>query len=284
MGDRLLEAELEQVRGIAAIRNGRFAEGARTCARAAELARLAGRHEVAALAMVTAAAALACTGDMARVLALLDTAAEWPSPGRSLEAQLRAARAYTLSRLGERERAEAEARRNLEVAAGGGDPGDRAVAAFDLGSILLDHGAAGEAASLLGDALAVADAHVPLALARLRLAGALARDGRPDAADAVLEEVPFTPVRPADLPEALVARLSHAQGLVAAARGDSRLAARRFEEARRAWRRIARDSGDRYTAVLVDLGRPPVAGLVDPERELARLADDHRALITDRGG
>lgn len=284
MGDRLLEAELEQVRGIAEIRNGRFTEGAQTCARAAELARLAGRHEVAAVAMVTAAAALACTGDLARVLALLDTASQWPSPGRSLDLQLRAARAYTLSQLGLREAAEREARRNLEVAARTGDTADNAVAAFDLGSILLDHGAARDAAQLLAAALEVPDSHVPRALARLRLAGALAKAGRPEEAAAALEEVAFTPVRPADFPETLVARMSHAQGLVAAARGDRRLATRRFDEAERAWRRIAADSGDRYTAVLVDLGRPPVAGLVRPELELSRLAADREALTTERGG
>jgi hypothetical protein len=34
-----------------------------------------------------------------------------------------------------------------------------------------------------------------------------------------------------------------------------------------------------YTATLVDLGRPPVAGLVEPQRELARVRD---ALTTVR--
>jgi hypothetical protein len=38
-----------------------------------------------------------------------------------------------------------------------------------------------------------------------------------------------------------------------------------------------------YTAILVDLGRPPVAGLVEPERELERLAGDRRALHASSG-
>jgi hypothetical protein len=36
--------------------------------------------------------------------------------------------------------------------------------------------------------------------------------------------------------------------------------------------------GDAYAAILVDLGRPPIAGLVEPARELDRLAHDRDAL------
>ena len=85
---------------------------------------------------------------------------------------------------------------------------------------------------------------------------------------------------PSDFPDTLVPRLVRVQGLIAAARGDDALAARRLEEAAAGWRRrLGRDAdGDRYTAVLADLGRPPVAGLVEPERELERVLGDLRAL------
>ena len=66
----------------------------------------------------------------------------------------------------------------------------------------------------------------------------------------------------------------------AAARGDLGLAGRRLDEAERGWRRLASagPSGDAFAAALVDLGRPPVAGLVVPDQELALLAADRAAL------
>ena len=48
-----------------------------------------------------------------------------------------------------------------------------------------------------------------------------------------------------------------------------------------AWARAsAGPSGDAFAAALVDLGRPPVAGLVVPDQELALLAADRAALAT----
>ena len=81
--------------------------------------------------------------------------------------------------------------------------------------------------------------------------------------------MPFEPAGPADMPEALVPRIAQVQAAIAAARGDRALAARRLDEAVAGWDRLAGGSqpGDAYAAVLVDLGRPPVAGLVEPERE-----------------
>jgi hypothetical protein len=68
---------------------------------------------------------------------------------------------------------------------------------------------------------------------------------------------------------------------VALARGDAALALRRLAEAERGWRRrlAPAASGDLFAATLVDLGRPPVAGLVEPGVELGRtLADRAEAL------
>jgi hypothetical protein len=72
----------------------------------------------------------------------------------------------------------------------------------------------------------------------------------------------------------LVARMSFAQGLSARARGDAALAERRLREAAEQWRRLAggSDAAREHLASLVDLGRPPVTGVLDPAYELERVA------------
>jgi hypothetical protein len=74
-----------------------------------------------------------------------------------------------------------------------------------------------------------------------------------------------------------VPRIAWVQGLIARSRGDRTLARRRFEEAASGWRSMldtaSGATAEGYTATLVDLGRPPVAGLVEPQRELARVRD-----------
>jgi hypothetical protein len=80
-------------------------------------------------------------------------------------------------------------------------------------------------------------------------------------------------VRASDMPDTLVPRLTRLQGLIAARRGDHILAARRLTEAAAGWRRLLdrAPAGDSYASVLADFGRPPVAGLVEPARELDRV-------------
>ncbi|MDT7686830.1 MAG: hypothetical protein QOG57_7140, partial [Pseudonocardiales bacterium] len=70
----------------------------------------------------------------------------------------------------------------------------------------------------------------------------------------------------------------------------------RLREAAAGWRRLRPPRlGDSHLANLVDLGRPPVVGLVEPDRELARvcaeLADlgdlddfDNQGDLGDHGG
>jgi hypothetical protein len=91
------------------------------------------------------------------------------------------------------------------------------------------------------------------------------------------------PVGPSDFPDTLVPRLTRVQGLIAAGRGDRALAARRLGEAAEGWRRRLDRStdGDRFAASLSDLGRPPVAGLVEPDRELERVLAELRSLEED---
>ena len=59
------------------------------------------------------------------------------------------------------------------------------------------------------------------------------------------------------------------------ARGDAPEAVRRLDEARAAWDRLLPRAGaltsEGYLANLLDLGRPPVLGLVEPQRELDRI-------------
>jgi len=73
-----------------------------------------------------------------------------------------------------------------------------------------------------------------------------------------------------------VARLTRVEGLIAAARGDPALAERRLRAAADSWRRrLDRgEVGEAYAANLVDLGRPPIAGLIEPAHELARVLSD----------
>jgi hypothetical protein len=86
-------------------------------------------------------------------------------------------------------------------------------------------------------------------------------------------------VRAGDLPWALVPQLARVQGILAQARGDRADARRRLEEAAAAWRRhTAHDPGAEFLANFVDLGRPPVVGLVEPVRELRRIEAELAAL------
>ncbi len=286
MGDRALEAELEHARATALLRAGDLAGAGRVSERAADLARLAGRPDIAALGLLTGAAAAACAGDVEHVLVLCDRLAAFPWPGRALESQLRAARAHALSRLGRHDEAIAAAEETAERAGAGG-PREEGLALLDLGEILLAAGSYARAAVRLRAALEVGGDGLPRALARLLLAEALVGAGEPAAAQVEVERVPFEPVGPADMPEALVPRISRVQGLIAAASGEPGLAGRHLDDAERAWRRMAGAPapGEAYAAILVDLGRPPVAGLVEPGRELERLAADRLglALVTTEG-
>jgi hypothetical protein len=70
--------------------------------------------------------------------------------------------------------------------------------------------------------------------------------------------------------------MNRVQGLIAAAQGDTARAARRLEEAAEGWRRVrdCSSDGERYTSSFADLARPPVLGLVEPDRELERVLSE----------
>jgi hypothetical protein len=115
--------------------------------------------------------------------------------------------------------------------------------------------------------------------ARLARAEALASSGRSEEAAAEVRRAALEPVRGGDLPWALVPRMARVQGLIALARGDRALARRRLGEAAASWQRLTpHDAGADFLANVVDLGRPPIVGLVEPDRELRRLAAELAAL------
>jgi hypothetical protein len=93
---------------------------------------------------------------------------------------------------------------------------------------------------------------------------ASARASLAEEAEAELRAATLEPLGPSDFPATLVPRLARVQGLVAAARGDRAKAEAHLREAATGWRRQL-DAGERGTYWL-DLGRPPVAGLVEPDR------------------
>ena len=111
-----------------------------------------------------------------------------------------------------------------------------------------------------------------LPAARLALAEALARSGRPDEAAAEVRRVALEPVRSSDQPWALVPRMARVQGLIALARDDRVQARRRLTEAAAGWRRhLEHNAGAEFVANFVDQGRAPIVGLVEPGWELRRL-------------
>jgi DNA-binding SARP family transcriptional activator/tetratricopeptide (TPR) repeat protein len=275
-------ADIAEIRILGLIRQGRFAECAavaRVAGPAMTLAHLPGR---AFAVWVNAACALACAGNHEAALELADSAIEATRGVSVLLVSCLAARAHLLARLGRHEESEQTVRRQRECADRLDDPGLAATAAHDAGLIALAAGRYKEAATLLDQALS-ADAKVSRPTAALARAEALARAGHAEAAATQLRAAALEPVGRADQPWALVPRMAGIQALIAAARQDIPLARRRYGEAAEGWRRIAaaaaRHTADGYMADLVDLGRPPVVGLVEPgleltkiERELATLA------------
>ncbi len=77
-------------------------------------------------------------------------------------------------------------------------------------------------------------------------------------------------------------RLTRLQGLIAHGRGDESLALLRLQEAAAGWQRMLLRSttGEQFVATLADFGRPPVVGLIEPERELERVLADLRAVTS----
>ena len=89
----------------------------------------------------------------------------------------------------------------------------------DAGLLALSLGRFAGAAHHLAAALRC-DAPISRPLTRLARAESLTRLGRYDEAEAEVRATVLEPVRPSDMPDTLVPRLSRVQGLIAAGRGD----------------------------------------------------------------
>jgi tetratricopeptide (TPR) repeat protein len=223
---------------------------------------------------VLTACALACAGDLDGALRSAGRGQAATRDVPVLAVPNLAAQAHLLSRLDRHDEAAVVVATMLATAERLDSVPVLGLARHDAGLVALAAGRFGEASDLLTAALD-ADAAVSRSAAGLALAEALACRGDAAAAAVALRRAALEPVRPADQPWALVPRMARVQGLVARARGDRDEARRRLVEAAAGWRRCgagtARQAGEQYMAALVDLGRPPVVGLVEPDRELARV-------------
>ncbi len=277
--DPTTAAEIENVRLMAVIRLGRFAECEAVAHRGAAAARRADRPDLAYALHVNAACALGAGGDLDGALRIAEESVAATRGITVLEVPCRAGLAFVLARLDRHEDASAHTR-ELLVAAERLGADHLALARHDAGLVALAASRYGEAAELLDHGLRAGGGAIRRPATRLARAEALAGDARPDEAARELRRAVEEPVGTEDQPWALVPRMTRVQGLIARARGDREEAARRLTEASAAWRRTrADDRGTEFMSTFVDLGRPPIVGLVEPDRELARvtaeLADLH---------
>jgi tetratricopeptide (TPR) repeat protein len=273
--------DLGHARALALVRRGRFEDAYEPSILAGRAADRCGRPDLSYGCWMNAAGAAAAIGDHERALEFLDQTMRSVG-GRgmlSAEIQALAARAAVLTRLGRLQEAKAVTEQQREIADRTGHPQLIATAAHDRAMVALATGDYECAERLIKEALD-GGATVSRPIARLTRAEALARLGRCDEAEEEIRATALEPVRPADFPETLVPRMTRVQGLVAAARGDDDLAARRLEEAADGWRRSGRGRpGDRMATVLTDFGRP-VLGAVDTGWELDRVLADIEAIRT----
>jgi tetratricopeptide (TPR) repeat protein len=272
--DDTIVAEMAHAQMTSLARQGRFSECEAVAERGGAAARRAGRPDLAFSILLVTACALSVAGDMAGALRAADAAVAATRGIPVIEVRCLAGRAFVLSRLGRHDEALSLAAEQLAKAERMDSPAAAALARHDAGLISLAAGHYAEAARMLAEALAEG-AEVSRPAARLARAEALARAGHPDDAAAELRRAALEPVRDTDLPWALVPRMARVQGLIALARGDHALARRRLGEAADSWQRHLRhDAGTEFMATVVDLARPPIVGLVEPEWELRRLTTE----------
>ncbi len=271
-------AEIANVRLMTLIRQGRFADCERVADPGGAAAVRAGRPDLAYPIWIHAACALACAGKLDAALRAAEQAVAAVRGNAVIELPCLAARAFLLSRLGRHDEALTQADAMFELAERIDSPACPALARHDAGLIAAAAGRHAEAAKLLAAALE-RGAEVSRPAARLARAEALLGCGLPDEAAAEVRAATLEPVCAGDQPWALVPRLARLQGLIAQARGDHDQAHRRLTEAAEGWRRRLRYApGEEFMANFVDLGRPPVAGLIEPARELARVESELAAL------
>ena len=256
----------------------------RSALRAAAATERLARPDIDYVIWTCTACALACHGDLDGALRVADRGIEATRGFPVVALPCLAARAHLLSRLGRHAEAAEAAAELLTTAERLDSPPTHALAQYDAGLVALTAGHFARAAELI-EAAVTGNASVSRPAARLALAEALAAAGEPGRAAAELRNAALEPVGRADQPWALVPQMARVQGLIARAEGDDATARRRLTESADGWRRrggAARAPGEEYMAALVDLGRPPVVGLVDPEWELRRVLAELHDLDVER--
>jgi tetratricopeptide (TPR) repeat protein len=272
-GNDLRTYDAGHARALALMRRGNFVEAYGPSIAAGEAIARAGRADLAYGCWANATGAAVAAGDHERALEFLDRGMEalCGQGLRGVEVHMLGARSFVLRRMGRLNEACEAADAERALAEQLGQPELEAMANHDRGLVALDAGEYAAAAELL-DASLVEGAPISRPLTSLALAEALARAGQPDQAAAQVRATVLEPVRPSDFPDSLVPRLGWVQGLIALARGEREEAQHRFDESIAGWERLVDRTvkADSITTVLADLGRP-VVGLVEPERELARV-------------
>jgi tetratricopeptide (TPR) repeat protein len=277
-------SDVHAARLLLLVQQGRFEDLEEAAAAVGAANEQANRPDEWWAGLLTAASGLAAGGRIDAALRVTDRALLLARGVPVLALPCLAARAHLLSRLSRHEEAMAAAHEQLVMAERLDSPAFAALASNDAGLVALAAGHHAEAAALLGAALD-GQARISRPASRLARAEALARSGEPDEATAELRRAALEPVGAADQPWALVPRMARVQGLVALARGEAAEARLRFGEAAAGWRRRRRPAvGGELMASLVDLGRPPVVGLVEPDRELARLQTELDAIAEEAPG
>ncbi len=286
-GDRSLAAELASARATTLFRLGKVAESEALFEETARLTARDGRSDLAVVLWTNSAAAAACRGEFRKALVYARQGEECKSAGPYFDLIVVAGQAYALSRLGEHDEAMAAAERLTTIAVRSGVAEFEVMTDFDAGAVAFGAGDDEKAIRRLAAAMSVsATRYFSRPVARLLLAEARLRIGDLASADRELDLIPAEPVTAADLPDTLVARMVRIEGLLAARRGDWERALTLFAEAELTWRRRLGTDGvpaDAFAMTLVDLGRPAVAGLIEPAVELGRVLAD-RALVMRAAG
>jgi tetratricopeptide (TPR) repeat protein len=261
--DPVTVLDMTEIRMQSLIRQGRFAEAASVAWEASRTVPDTHGQGPSYGIWVNAACALTSIGDYEGALACAEQGVVGTRDVPVILVHALAAKAHILTRLERFDEALAAIAEQRRLAERLDSPVISATSAYDAGLVTLAAARFAEAAGLFSEALA--------------------RAGDIDGAKAQLRAAVTEPVRPADQPWSLVPKMSRVQALIAAGSGDHALAARRYQEAETAWRRILPSvttaTSEGYFANLVDLGRPPVVGLVEPARELARIERERSALL-----
>lgn len=277
----LLVHDIGVARAHALLRAGQFEDSYAPLIAAAAAAGRSGRPDMGYSCLSNATSAAVCVGDFTRALDFADRCLSLVEPNGLLRLTIYtySARATILRGLGRFIDADTACRMETELAERIGRPDLEGLAYHDRGLLALTRDEPALAAAYLARAL---DLHAPVSRPHTHLsrAEALTRTGHFDDAAAELAAIALEQVTPGDFPELVRARMDRVRGVIAAGRGDKALARAHLCAALSAWqcRTAINEAGQRYSATIADLGRPPLRALPDPERERAALAADLAAL------